>query len=102
MLHPGLVLITRPSIFPRLQYSSPPYGVVARVKILLLLRVLLDSHLLFAPHVTKTLAQAAQSMRTLKVLKFSELPMHSLSTVCRPTLVARLLYASPSCWGGHL
>src|SRR6266496_1772917 len=66
---------------------------------LLLLGVQLDSHLLFSAHVAKTLAQASQSLHALKVLKCSGLPMRSLTTVCRATLVARLLYASPCWWG---
>ena len=54
----------------------------------------------FSPHVSKTLAQAAQSLHALKVLKTSGLPMRSLTTVCRATLAARLTYASPSWWAG--
>src|SRR6266851_814830 len=38
----------------------PPSGDLVRVPTLLLLGVLIDSHLLFAQHVTKTLAQASQ------------------------------------------
>ena len=60
---------------------------------------LLDNHLLFAPHVTKTLAQASQSIHALKVLKTSGLPIRSLTSVCQATLVARLLYAAPCWWG---
>jgi len=78
--------------------QPPPTAGVTRADTLLLLGVLLDNHLSFAPHVSKTLAQAAQSLHALKVLKTSGLPMHSLTTVCRATLAARLTYASPAWW----
>ena len=52
----------------------PPTGDMIRVTTLLLLGVLLDSHLLFAPHVAKTLAQASQSLHALKVLKTQGCP----------------------------
>ena len=68
---------------------------VAWVDSLLLLGIVLDHHLLFTPHVTKTLAQGAQSAYALKVLKFHGLSMESLDTVCMATLVARVLHASP-------
>ena len=69
------------------------------VEILLLLGVLLDRHLLFSPHVTEVLAQAAQSTCALQVLKAAGLSDSSLHTVCRATLVTCLLYAAPSWWG---
>lgn len=72
---------------------------LARVDTLLLLGVVIDRHLLFTHHVTRSLAQAAQSMYALKVLKASGLPQGSLDMVCRATLVARLMYASPCWWG---
>src|SRR6266581_8441469 len=84
---------TRGLVLPPLTRDMVP------VTTLLLLGVLLDIHLSFAPHVAKTLAQASQSMHALKVLKTSGLPLRSLSSVCRATLVARLLYASPCWWG---
>ncbi len=77
----------------------PPLPDIPRVNNLLLLGVTLDNHLLFAPHVTKTLAQGSQSIHALKVLKTSGLPIRSLTSVCRATLVARLLYAAPCWWG---
>jgi len=72
---------------------------VSRADTLLLLGVVLDKHLLFAQHVTRSLAQAAQSMYALKVLQTSGLPQRSLDLVCRATLVARIMYASPCWWG---
>ena len=81
--------------------EPPPSLGVSRVDSLLLLGVLLDRHLLFSPHVSKTLSQAAQSLHALKVLKTSGLPLPSLTCVCRATLVARLLYASPV-WSGSI
>src|SRR6266496_6458362 len=47
----------------------------------------------------KMLLRFQNALHALKVLKTSGLPMRSLSTVCRATLVARLLYASPCWWG---
>ena len=76
----------------------PPTEGVARADTLLLLGVLLDNHLSFNPHVSKTLAQASQSLHALKVLKSSGLPMNSLTIVCRATLAARITYASSSWW----
>src|SRR5258708_989024 len=76
-----------------------PFPSVAKVETLLLLGVLLDRHLLFSAHVTKTLAQAAQSRYALKALRSSGLSLLSLDRVCRATMVARILYASPCWWG---
>ena len=72
---------------------------LARVDTLLLLGVVLDRHLLFTPHVTRTLAQTVQSTYPLKVLKSHGLPMKALDAVYRATLIARLLYTSPCWWG---
>jgi len=63
--------------------------------------MVLDSHLTFSPHVTRVVAQAAQSAYALKVLKSCGLPTKSLDLVYRPTMVARVIYASP-CWWGDL
>ena len=72
---------------------------LSRVDTLLFLGVLVDRHLTFSPHVTRTLAQAAQSTYALKVLKTAGLSLSSLDLVCTATMVSRLLYASPAWWG---
>jgi len=63
--------------------------------------VVLDSHFTFSPHVTRVVAQAAQSAYGLKVLKSCGLPTESLNLVYRATIVACVIYASP-CWWGDL
>ena len=81
-------------------FCAPPlYPGLSRVDTLLFLGVLLDRHLLFSTQVSRTLAQAAQSMYALKVLKSSGLSPSSLDLVFSATLVSRLLYASPAWWG---
>ena len=51
-------------------------------------------------HIDNLVSSASQSLYALKTLKSHGLPMNELSTVCRSTLVSRLVYASQA-WHGY-
>jgi Reverse transcriptase (RNA-dependent DNA polymerase) len=87
-----------------LQATTPipdPQPGIPRVTHLTLLGVELDETLSFAEHVSKTVSRASQTLYALKTLKSYGLSQASLDSVCKSTLVARLVYASP-CWWGPL
>jgi len=58
-------------------------------------------HHIFSPHVTRVVAQAAQSAYALKVLKSCGLLTKFLDLVYRATMVASGIYASPCSWGDN-
>ena len=90
--------------------QPPPVPGVARVDTLLLLGVVIDRHLLFSQHMTKTLAQAAQypcppGPQHLEAA--NPLPQHGLSGhnggqahVCLPFLVGQPCSCRPGSYSG--
>ena len=76
-----------------------PLPGIKRVETLKILGVTLSQLLSFEPHIDKIVAQAAQSMYALRVLRAHGLHGDSLCDVTRSTLVAKLIYASPAWWG---
>jgi len=72
---------------------------IAWVETLKILGIILEPHLSFRAHVTQTVCSASQSLYALRKLMNHGLQGSKMETVCRTTLVSRLLYASSSCWG---
>src|SRR6218665_3450513 len=72
-----------------------------RVTAMSILGVMIDERLSVTGHVDKILGSCASSMHALNVLRERGMPTTLLHEVTRATMVARLLYASPS-WFGFL
>ena len=75
----------------------PPLGVV-RAVYLDILGVKIQENLSMAGHVESLISCANQNLYALKTLKSHGLP-DQLINVCRATLIARILYASPAWYG---
>src|SRR6218665_3632050 len=86
-----------PGFFPVFRRPSPPLVTGGkRVTAMSILGVMIDERLSVTEHVDKVLCSCASSMYALKVLRGRGMPTALLHEVTRATMVARLLYASPS------
>ena len=72
---------------------------IKRVKTMKVLGVFIQDNLSFGEHVDHLVAQGAQTLYALRILKHHGLNGPHLWTVANSTLLARLTYASPAWWG---
>ena len=86
---------------PRAKNLSIPPEIdgIKRVKTIKVLGVFIQDNLSFGEHVDHLVAQGAQTLYALRILKHHGLNGPHLWTVANSTLVARLTYASPAWWG---
>ena len=63
------------------------------------LGVFIQDNLSFGEHVDHLVAQGAQTLYALRILKHHGLNGPNLWTVANSTLLTRLTYASPAWWG---
>jgi hypothetical protein len=61
--------------------------------------VKIQENLSMTGHVDSLISSAGQNLYALKTLKSHGLPDAQLNNVCRATLIARILYASPAWFG---
>ena len=77
----------------------PEIDGIKRVKTMKVLGVFIQDNLSFGEHVDHLVAQGAQTLYALRILKHHGLNGPNLWTVANSTLLARLTYASPAWWG---
>jgi hypothetical protein len=96
-----LIVCSRRKDKDRENTVPPAISSVVRVESLNILGVTIQKNLSMCDHVNAIVSAGAQSLYALKVLKAHGMPAKPLSDVCRATLVAKLVYASPA-WHGFL
>jgi hypothetical protein len=79
--------------------APPPPAGVERAAALEILGVKIQDNLSMAGHVESLIGSANQNLYALKTLKSHGLPDAQLNNVCRATMIARILYASPAWFG---
>ena len=77
----------------------PEIDGIKRVKTMKVLGVFIQDNLSFGEHVDHLVAQGAQTLYALRILKHHGLNGPNLWTVANSTLLAKLTYASPAWWG---
>ena len=90
--------IRRPRVNTRVVEPQSIPGLL-RVDQMKILGVTFSNTMTFKAHVNSLVCQSSQSMYALRVLRSHGLFVNPLWEVTRATLVARLLYASPTWWG---
>ena len=86
---------------PRAKNLSIPPEIdgIKRVEAIRVLGVFIQDNLSFGEQVDHLVAQGAQTLHALRILKHNGLNGPHLWTVANSTLLARLTYASPAWWG---
>jgi hypothetical protein len=77
----------------------PPMQGLKRVDSLNILGVTISCHLSMHEHITNLVISSNQALYGLKILKAHGMLFPNLNTVCRATLISRLMYASSAWWG---
>ena len=93
----SVMVISKPGS-KRLPAAATPAGIehVSSIKVL---GVTLQNNLRMNAHISEVISGCSSSLYALCVLRNHGLPPAALYEVCRASIMARLMYASPAWWG---